>query len=250
MKGIVLAGGNGTRLRPMTKVINKHLLPVGGVPMIYYPLRQLAASGIKDVMVVTGGDNPDGFLKLLGNGKHLGLNSLQYVYQEGAGGIAEALSLTETFADEADVVVLLGDNVFQQRVPLLGILRKMKSENTDAAVVLKEVADPERFGVANLNACWPNRILSIVEKPKDPYSKFAVTGYYIYSNRVYDIIKGLSPSERNELEITDVNNAYIEDKQLSWKLIEGWWTDAGTIESLATANRLLAEQPLDKELVL
>lgn len=235
MRGIVLAGGLGTRLLPMTRVTNKHLLPVFDRPMIYFPLQQLANAGVRDVMVVTGGDHADAFRRLLGDGEAFDLSRLRYAYQEGEGGIADALALTEDFADGEPVVVVLGDNVYQ--APIAPVLDEYRSAPGGAMILLKEVTDPERFGVARLEG---GRVTAVIEKPADPPSSLAVTGCYLYDNRVFDIIRTLEPSARGELEITDVNNQYIGWGAMRHRTIEGWWTDAGTVSSLHRAATLVA----------
>lgn len=236
MKGLVLAGGLGTRLRPLTSVTNKHLLPVYDRPMIYYPIQTLVNAGIDDIMVVTGGNSAGDFLKLLGNGKAFGLKHLNYTYQEGEGGIADALSLAEHFAHGEPICVVLGDNVIQ------GNIRKaaedFREQGGGAKILLKKVPDPQRFGVPELDG---NRVLRIEEKPKDPKSEFAVIGIYMYDAEVFDIVRTLKPSDRGELEITDVNNAYIERGAMTWEQLDGWWTDAGTFESLLLAGNLVAK---------
>ncbi|MEZ4415137.1 MAG: sugar phosphate nucleotidyltransferase [Gemmatimonadota bacterium] len=236
MRGIVLAGGLGTRLLPMTRVTNKHLLPVYDRPMIYYPLQQLVHAGIRDILVVTGGSEAGDFLRLLGNGREFGLQRLHYAYQEGEGGIAEALGLAEHFAEGQSVVVLLGDNLFG--APLAPSVEAYRAQAGGAMILLKEVEDPERFGVAEIDG---DRVTRIVEKPRNPTSRLAVTGCYFYDARVFDIIRGLSPSQRGELEITDVNNRYIEWGEMRHGTLSGWWTDAGTVASLYRASRLVAE---------
>ncbi len=237
MKGIVLAGGLGTRLLPMTRVTNKHLLPVYDRPMIYYPLQQLVHAGVRDILVVTGGDSAGDFLKLLRNGHDFGLEHLQYAYQEGEGGIAEALGLAEFFAAEEPVAVLLGDNVYQDALaPAIDAFRR---DPTGAMILLKEVADPERFGVASVDG---DRVVEIVEKPATPDTNLAVTGCYLFDPRVFDVIKTLTPSRRGELEITDVNNRYIEWGALRHHIVDGWWTDAGTVASLHRAADLVAAE--------
>lgn len=236
MKGVILAGGLGTRLRPMTLVTNKHLLPVYDRPMIYYPLQQLVHAGIREIMLVTGGSCAGDFLRLLGNGKSFGLDRLNYAYQEGNGGIAEALGLAEHFADSGPLMVTLGDNIFQDSLaPAMAAYRKRSG---GAMVLLKEVADPERFGVAELES---GRVRRIAEKPLVPPSNLAVTGCYFYDGRVFEIIRSLEKSDRGELEITDVNNRYIEINAMSHRILEGWWTDAGTVSSLYRATRMVAE---------
>ncbi|MGH7146389.1 MAG: sugar phosphate nucleotidyltransferase [Nitrospiraceae bacterium] len=241
MKGIVLAGGLGTRLLPLTKVTNKHLLPVYDRPMIYYPIQTLVNAEIREILLVTGGNNAGDFLKLLGNGKEFGLKHLDYTYQEGEGGIADALRLAEYFADGEPVCVVLGDNIIEGNIVQAG--RVFKDQKVGAKILLKEVPDPQRFGVPVLDG---KRVVKIEEKPKRPKSRYAVTGLYFYDARVFNIIKTLKPSARGELEITDVNNAYIKDDQLTWDLLEGWWTDAGTIESLHRANQLVAKTGANK----
>ncbi|GKS59001.1 spore coat protein [Nitrospira sp.] len=236
MKGIVLAGGLGSRLLPLTKVTNKHLLPVYDRPMVYYPIQALVNAGITEVMLVTGGNSAGDFLRLLGNGRQHGLQHLAYTYQEGEGGIADALRMAEHFADGQAVCVFLGDNVIERNIR--GATEAFRQQQVGAKILLKEVKDPQRFGVPVLNG---PRVVRIDEKPKQPASGYAVTGIYFYDAQVFDIIKTLKPSGRGELEITDVNNAYIDKGQLTWDVLEGWWTDAGTIESLFLANRLVAE---------
>jgi glucose-1-phosphate thymidylyltransferase len=241
VKGVVLAGGLGTRLRPLTAVTNKHLLPVYDQPMIYYPIQTLVNAGITDIMIVTGGNSAGDFLKLLGNGKAFGLKHLNYTYQEGEGGIAEALALVEHFAGGEPVCVVLGDNIIEGNIA--GAVRAYRHQGGGAKIILKKVPDPERFGVPELDC---NRVLRIEEKPKSPRSQYAVIGIYMYDGDVYDIIRTLKPSGRGELEITDVNNAYIERDEMTWQELEGWWTDAGTFESLLRASRLVAETGANK----
>jgi glucose-1-phosphate thymidylyltransferase len=237
MKGIVLAGGLGTRLLPLTKVTNKHLLPIYNKPMIYYPVETLVEAGIKDILLVTGGNSAGEFLRLMGNGKEFGLKHINYTYQEGEGGIAEALGLAEHFASGDMITVILGDNIIE------GSIRKavqdFERQKEGAKIFLKEVSDPERFGVAVLNG---DKVERIDEKPKKPQSKYAVIGIYMYDNTVFDIIKTLKPSDRGELEITDVNNAYIRRGNMTYEILEGWWTDAGTFASLVRANKLVARR--------
>lgn len=237
MKGVILAGGLGTRLRPCTLVTNKHLLPVYDKPMIYYPLQTLINAGINDIMVVTGGQFAGDFLKLLGNGKEFGLKHLNYTYQEGEGGIAEALSLCEYFVDDSAVCVVLGDNLIEKNIN--NAVKKFKDKGCKGAMVLlKEVEDARRFGVADISG---GKIKSIIEKPKNPPSKLAVTGFYMYDSRVFEFIKGLTRSDRGELEITDVNNRYLAEGALEYDILDGWWTDAGTFQSLHRASALVAE---------
>ena len=242
MKGVILAGGLGTRLLPMTRVTNKHLLPVYDRPMIYYPLQQLVHAGIRDILVVTGGDHAGDFLKLLRNGHDFGLEHLRYGYQEGEGGIAEALGLAEHFAAGEPLVVVLGDNIFQD--PLADAIGRYREDPTGAMILLKEVDRPERFGIARLEG---DRVAEIVEKPAEPATRLAVTGFYLYDDRVFDVIRSLQPSARGELEITDVNNRYVEWGAMRHHLLSGWWTDAGTVDSLHRAGSLVAadrENPL------
>ncbi|HZH34092.1 MAG TPA: sugar phosphate nucleotidyltransferase [Pyrinomonadaceae bacterium] len=236
MKGVVLAGGLGTRLHPLTKITNKHLLPVYHQPMIYYPIQTLVNAGIDDIMIVTGGNSAGDFLRLLGNGKEFGLKHLNYTYQEGEGGIAAALSLVEHFADGKPVCVVLGDNIIEGNIAAAA--RAYRHQGKGAKILLKQVPDPNRFGVPELEG---RQVLRIEEKPKDPKSDFAVIGIYFYDADVFKIIKTLKPSNRGELEITDVNNAYIERDEMSWDELDGWWTDAGTFESLLRASNLVAE---------
>jgi glucose-1-phosphate thymidylyltransferase len=236
MKGIVLAGGLGSRLSPLTRITNKHLLPVFDQPMIYYPIQTLVEAGIKDILIVTGGNSAGDFLKLLRNGAEFGLSRIHYAYQEGEGGIAAALGLAEDFAEKSPICVVLGDNILQKSIA--SFAKKFRHQGSGAKILLSEVSDPERFGVPVIEA---DRITRIEEKPSDPKSQYAVIGVYMYDNRVFDIIKTLKPSGRGELEITDVNNAYIEAGDLSWDVIEGWWTDAGTFDSLLKASNLVAE---------
>ena len=236
MKGVILAGGLGTRLYPLTKVTNKHLLPVYDKPMIYYPIQTLINAGIDDILIVTGGNNAGDFLKLLGNGKEFGLKHINYTYQEGEGGIAEALRLAEFFASREKICVVLGDNIIEKNIRRA--VENFQKQKEGAKILLKEVPDPQRFGVAELEG---DRITRIEEKPKKPKSQYAVIGIYLFDQEVFDIIKTLKPSGRGELEITDVNNRYIEKRLMTWDILEGWWTDAGTFESLLRANQLVAE---------
>jgi len=241
MRGVVLAGGLGTRLLPLTKVTNKHLLPVFNRPMIYYPIQALANAGIDEIMLVTGGNSAGDFLKLLGNGKEFGLKRLNYTYQEGEGGIADALRLAEHFADGEPVCVVLGDNIIEGNIAAAA--RGFREQRKGAKILLKEVKDPQRFGVPVLQG---SRVLRIEEKPVNPASPYAVTGIYFYDAEVFDVIKTLKPSGRGELEITDVNNAYIRAGTLTWDVLEGWWTDAGTIESLHYAHQLVSRTGANK----
>ena len=241
MKGIILAGGLGTRLYPLTKVTNKHLLPVYDKPMIYYPLQTLINAGIEDILVVTGGNNAGDFLKLLGNGKEFGLRHINYTYQEGEGGIAEALRLAEFFAAGEKICVVLGDNLIEKNIRKAA--EAFRRQKGGGKILLKEVPDPHRFGVAEMKG---DRIVSIDEKPKMPKSSYAVIGIYFYDPAVFDIIKTLKPSGRGELEITDVNNRYIEKGLMTYDILEGWWTDAGTFESLYHANTLVSQSGANK----
>ena len=236
MKGVILAGGLGTRLFPLTKITNKHLLPVYDRPMIYYPIQALVNVGVRDIMIVTGGRKSGDFLSLLGNGSEFGLKHLNYTYQEGEGGIAEALGLASHWASGDKVCVVLGDNIIQYNIAKA--VRDFERQDKGAKILLKEVHDPERFGVAELEG---ERVVKIVEKPKAPKSNKAVIGVYMYDARVFEIIKTLKPSERGELEITDVNNWYIRDGSMTFETLQGWWTDAGTFESLHRASCLVAE---------
>jgi glucose-1-phosphate thymidylyltransferase len=242
MRGVVLAGGLGTRLYPLTKVTNKHLLPVYDKPMIYYPIEALTNAGIKEIMVVTGGNNAGDFLRLLGNGKEFGLNRIHYAYQEGEGGIAEALSLAEAFAEGRPICVVLGDNIIENNI--IDAVGAYKAQGGGARIMLKEVPDPERFGVPVFAG---EKIVRVEEKPKDPKSNYAVIGIYMYDSKVFDIIGGLEPSQRGELEITDVNNAYIEAGTMKWSLLDGWWTDAGTIQSLLRASNMVEKSGANKK---
>ena len=236
IKGIILAGGLGMRLRPLTSITNKHLLPVYDKPMIYYPIQCLLNAGIDDILIVTGGDFAGDFLRLLKNGKHLGVGHLEYTYQEGEGGIADALKLAQEFSEGGKICVILGDNIIQ------GSIRRAAdsflNQPSGAKLMLKEVPDPERFGVAELSE--QGKLTGIIEKPKHPPSNLAVTGIYFYDSDVFDICEGLNPSGRGELEITDVNNQYLENGNLTYDHLEGWWTDAGTFESLHRASNLVA----------
>ena len=236
MKGVILAGGLGTRLMPCTKVTNKHLLPVYDKPMIYYPLRTLVNAGLKDIMIVTGGNNAGDFLRLLGNGKGFGLKDISYTYQEGEGGIADALKLAENFIDKDKMVVILGDNIIGDDIS--NAVNEFERQDRGAKIFLKEVSDPERFGVAEIEG---DRVINIEEKPQKPKSNYAVAGLYMYDSDVFEITETLKPSGRGELEITDVNNEYIGRGTMTYSVIEGWWTDAGTFESLFRASSLVRE---------
>ena len=235
MKGVVLAGGTGSRLFPLTKITNKHLLPIYDKPMIYYPIETLVDAGIQDVLIVTGGRNAGDFLRLLANGKEFGLRSINYAYQEGEGGIAEALALAEHFAEGERICVILGDNLIEGSIR--GAVEAFEKQDRGAKILLKQVTDAERFGVAELQG---DHVVGIEEKPAQPKSNLAVTGLYLYDQTVFDKCRGLKPSRRNELEITDVNNAYIREGTMTFDYISGWWTDAGTFESLLRAQNLVA----------
>ncbi|MBI3664965.1 MAG: NTP transferase domain-containing protein [Acidobacteria bacterium] len=236
MKGVVLAGGIGSRLHPLTKITNKHLLPIYNKPMIFYPIETLVNAGIRDILIVTGGKNSGDFLRLLANGKEFGLKHLDYTYQEGEGGIADALSLAEHFADGGKLCVILGDNIIEGNIRRAG--DDFRRQERGAKILLKEVADAGRFGVAEIDG---DRIVNIEEKPKHPRSNHAVTGIYFYDATVFEKIKHLKPSGRGELEITDVNNAYIREGGMTYDFLGGWWTDAGTFDSLLRAANLVAE---------
>jgi glucose-1-phosphate thymidylyltransferase len=242
MKGVVLAGGTGSRLFPLTKITNKHLLPIYDRPMIYFPIQTLVDAGIHDIMVVTGGRNSGDFLRLLSNGKNFGLKHIHYTYQEGEGGIADALALAEHFADGQKVCVILGDNIIETSIRRAADC--FRQQASGAHILLKEVPDAERFGVAEVA---DGRIVGIEEKPARPKSNYAVTGIYMYDATVFDKIKTLVPSGRGELEITDVNNAYIREGTLTFSTLEGWWTDAGTFDSLLRAANLVKQSKAETE---
>lgn len=242
MKGVILAGGTGSRLYPLTRVTNKHLLPIYDRPMVFHPIQTLVNAGITDILLVTGGQNAGDFLRLLGNGKDFGLKHINYTYQEGEGGIADALRLSEHFADRQPVCVVLGDNIIETNV-IAARAAFEKQACAGAHIILKDVPDPQRFGVPVFEA---ERIVRIEEKPENPQSNYAVIGIYMYDATVFDYIRRLKPSHRGELEITDVNNHYLADGRLSYSVLEGWWTDAGTFESLLRANRLAAETGANK----
>jgi glucose-1-phosphate thymidylyltransferase len=245
MKGIVLAGGTGSRLFPLTKITNKHLLPIYNLPMIYYPIRTLVDAGIRDILIVTGGRNSGDFLRLLANGKEFGLKHINYTYQEGEGGIADALALAEHFADGHQICVMLGDNIIQGSI--LEAAERFRIQENGAHILLKEVPDAERFGVAEVAG---GRIVGIEEKPRHPKSNYAVTGIYMYDATVFEKIKTLVPSGRGELEITDVNNAYIAEGSMTFSHLEGWWTDAGTFDSLLRAANLVAQSEAGRRAAL
>lgn len=230
MKGIVLAGGTGSRLYPLTKVTNKHLLPVGNKPMIYYPIEKLTEVGIEEILIVTGTEHMGDVVNLLGSGKDFGCR-FTYKVQDEAGGIAQALGLAENFCGDEPMTVILGDNIFEA-----SLSKALKNyDGSGSQILIKQVEDPERFGVAELEG---DRITGIEEKPKEPKSDYAVTGIYMYDAQVFDLIKNLKPSERGEFEITDVNNHYIENATMKYSILDGWWTDAGTLESYKIANNL------------
>ena len=239
MKGVILAGGTGSRLYPLTKVINKHLLPVGKYPMIYHSIYKLKEAGIHDILIVSGREHMGDMVKLLGSGGEFDV-TISYQVQDAAGGIAQALGLAEKFAADGPVTVILGDNIFLD--DLAPYVDSYGQQGKGAKILLKEVHDPTRYGIAELNGPF---IVSIEEKPKQPKSAYAVTGIYMFDSQVYDIIRTMKPSGRGELEITDVNNAYIERGQLSYDIIDGWWTDAGTHDSLMLANELVRGVALD-----
>jgi glucose-1-phosphate thymidylyltransferase len=236
LKGIVLAGGTGSRLFPLTKITNKHLLPIYDKPMIYYPIQTLVDAGIRDLLIVTGGRNSGDFLRLLANGKEFGLKHINYTYQEGEGGIADALALAEHFAEGSKVCVVLGDNIIEGSIAQA--VRDFQAQERGAKILLKQVHDAERFGVAEIEG---DRIIGIEEKPAKPKSNYAVTGIYMYDETVFDKTRTLKPSARGELEITDVNNAYIREGSMTFNYLDGWWTDAGTFDSLLRAANLVHE---------
>ena len=234
IKGVVLAGGSGSRLEPLTRVTNKHLLPVYDKPMIFYPIGAMRDSGIEEILIVTGGNSPGDFLQLLGDGGELGLRHIEYAYQQGHGGIAHALALAEHFAAGGQLCVMLGDNIVHKI--FRGSVKAFVEQGKGARIHLSPVQSPQRFGVPEFDG---DRIVGIVEKPADPPSQYAVTGIYMFDDRVFEIIKTLKPSNRGELEITDVNNEYIRRGEMSYTVLDGWWTDAGTFESLHEASNLV-----------
>lgn len=236
MKGVILAGGTGSRLAPLTLVTNKHLLPIYDQPMVHYPIKCLTNAGIDEILIVTGGEHAGDFLRLLKNGKQLGIRHLEYAYQEGSGGIADALKLAQDFADGEPICVVLGDNIIEKNIRAAA--NNYREQKKGAKILLKKVPDPQRFGVVRLEN---NRIVEILEKPKSPPSDLAVTGIYFYDQTVFDICATLKPSGRGELEITDVNNAYLKAGTLTHEVLDGWWTDAGTFESLYRATKYVAE---------
>ena len=237
LRGVVLAGGTGSRLMPLTKVTNKHLLPVGRKPMIYYPIEKLRAIGIEEILIVTGIEHMGDVVNLLGSGKNFGCR-FTYKVQDQAGGIAQALALAENFARCQPIVVILGDNIFENNLKIY--TDKFIIQQKGARILLKQVPSPQRFGVAEIGG---DKVISIVEKPENPKSNYAVTGIYYYDDSVFDIIRTLKPSERGEFEITHVNEAYIKKDQLCFDILDGWWTDAGTFESLSIANELVLQNP-------
>ena len=241
MKGVVLAGGTGSRLHPLTRVTNKHLLPVHKLPMVFYPIQTLVDAGITEILVVTGGQDAGDFLRLLSNGKDFGLKHIDYTYQEGEGGIADALRLAEHFADSGKICVILGDNIIEGNI--CEAAARFERQATGAHIILKEVEDPERFGCPEI---VDGHIVRIEEKPKQPKSRYAVTGIYFYDHTVFEKIRRLRPSRRGELEITDINNMYLEEGTLTFSILQGWWTDAGTFESLRRATNLVAETGANK----
>jgi len=235
MKGIVLAGGLGSRLHPLTRVTNKHLLPVYDRPMIFYPIQTLVDAGIQEILIVTGGQNAGDFLRLLSNGKDFGLKHLNYTYQEGEGGIADALRLAEHFTDGDSICVVLGDNVIEGNIR--SAAKTFSAQTKGAHLLLKAVHDPHRFGCPEI---VDGRIVRIEEKPAKPKSQYAVTGLYFFDETVFEKIGRLKPSARGELEVTDINNMYLEEGTLTYSILEGWWTDAGTFDSLRRATELVA----------
>src|SRR6202046_4040475 len=241
MKGVVLAGGTGSRLNPLTRGTNKHFLPIYDKPMVYYPIQTLVNAGIEEILLVTGGKNAGDFLRLLGNGRDFGLKHLNYTYQEGEGGIAEALGLAEYFAGNDPICVILGDNIIENNI--CDAVEKFQKQGQGAKILLKEVTDAQRFGVAEVR---DDRVLGIEEKPQNPKSNYAVIGIYLYDASVFQKIRRLKPSGRGELEITDVNNFYVQDGKLTYEVLDGWWTDAGTFESLLRANNLVSETGANK----
>jgi len=238
MKGVILAGGTGSRLYPLTKVTNKHLLPVGNQPMIYYPVQKLIQAGITDILIVTGVDHMGDVVQLLGSGKEFDCK-FTYRVQEDAGGIAQALLLAEDFANKQPLTVILGDNIFQG-----SIKDAVNQFESGASLLIKEVQDPKRFGVATIR---DNKIIKIEEKPQNPESNYAITGIYIYDDNVFDIIKNCKPSARGELEISEVNALYLEKNEVRYSILDGWWSDAGTFSSLSKASELVSEFPIDND---
>jgi glucose-1-phosphate thymidylyltransferase len=242
MKGIILAGGNGTRLLPCTQLTNKHLLPVYNKPMIYYPLETLSSAGIKDILIVTGGNSPGDFLKLLKNGKAFGLKEIHFLYQEGSGGIADALGLAEDFADNGKIAVILGDNIFEENIKKH--VENFERQEKGAKLFFKDIPDPQRFGIGEFK---DGKLIGIEEKPKQPRSNFACTGLYMYDNQVFDMIKTLKPSLRGEFEITDVNNFYIKQGTATHEILGGFWSDAGTFKTLFESAKFIRKKELSEE---
>jgi len=243
MKGVILAGGTGSRLFPVTKVTNKHLLPVYNKPMIYYPIECMAKAGIDEVLLVTGGNNAGDFIRLLGNGREFGLKELQYTYQDGAGGIAQALGLAEHFAEGESIMLILGDNILEYTIK--SCCNRFRHQGEGAKILLSEVENPKAYGVAEMEG---DRVVRIVEKPKEPKSKWAVIGVYFYDKNVFNIVRQLKPSARNELEITDVNNAYIERGEMTADKVHGFWADAGeNIDFYLKACNTVAAHGANKE---
>ncbi|HWE04937.1 MAG TPA: sugar phosphate nucleotidyltransferase [Tepidisphaeraceae bacterium] len=243
MKGVILAGGTGSRLFPLTKVTNKHLLPVYDKPMIYYPLECMAKAGIDEVLLVTGGNNAGDFIRLLGNGREFGLKDLNYTYQDGAGGIAQALGLAEHFAEGDSICLILGDNIIEHSIR--DSVKKFRHQGQGAKILLSPVDNPKAYGVAEMDG---DRVIRIVEKPKEPKSDLAVIGIYFYDKNVFNIVKTLKPSARNELEITDVNNAYIERGEMTADKVQGFWADAGeNIDFYLKSCNMVAEHGANKE---
>lgn len=239
MKGIILAGGTGSRIYPLTKVTNKHLLPVGRYPMIYHPISKLKEAGIKEILIVTGVDHMGDIVNLLGSGRDMGVE-FTYKVQDRAGGIAQALGLAENFVGNDSCTVILGDNIFRKDIS--EFTKNFQKQGKGSKILIKSVSDPQRFGVAELSG---DKIISIEEKPKNPKSSYAVTGIYMYDSDVFSIIKTLKPSGRGELEITDVNNEYIKRGMMTYDILDSWWTDAGTFESLVRANELATDLKID-----
>lgn len=243
MKGIILAGGLGTRLYPLTKITNKHLLPVYDRPMIFHPVQTLINAGIRDILIVTGGNNAGDFLRLLGNGKSFGLKHINYTYQEKEGGIAEAAGLAEHFAEREKVLIMLGDNIIEGNIQKA--VEDFKSQRSGAKILLREVDNPKEYGIAQIKN---GKIIKIEEKPKRPKSNYAVIGIYMYDNQVFDIVRTLKPSARGELEITDVNNAYLQQGNLTYSFLKGYWLDAGeSIDALLKANKIVAQKGANKK---
>ncbi len=243
MKGVILAGGTGSRLFPLTKVTNKHLLPVYDKPMIYYPLECMAKAGIDEVLLVTGGNNAGDFIRLLGNGREFGLKELHYTYQDGAGGIAQALGLAEHFADGGSICLILGDNILEYAIK--DCCTRFRHQGQGAKILLSQVENPKAYGVAEMEG---NRVVKIVEKPKEPKSNWAVIGVYFYDKNVFEIVRTLKPSARNELEITDVNNAYIQRGEMTADQVNGFWADAGeNIDFYLKACNTVAQNGANKE---